>query len=119
MRTLFLVLWRCEEHDTGTITCPRARGQDHRLRGITKGKLEELSGGNVKPTGQFANVLQRDVAFPLLDLPNIAPVELTLKGELFLGQAGGFAQCTHAHPKLDEEDIFGVCPRHILPLCKT
>jgi hypothetical protein len=87
--------------------------------GVTRGKLEELSGGNVEPTGQFANVLQRDVALPPLDLPDKAPVKIALKGELFLGQTGSFAECPHAHPKLDEEDIFGVCPRHTLPLCKT
>jgi hypothetical protein len=88
-------------------------------RGVTPGKLEELSGGNVKPTGQFANVLQRDVAFSPLDLPDKAPVKLTLEGELFLGQTGSFAQLTHAPPKLDKEDIFGMYPRHTLPFCKA
>src|SRR4029450_8307897 len=56
------------------------------LWGITTGKLEEISRGNVESTGQLTNVFQGDVALPPLDLPNKAPVEVTLKGELFLGQ---------------------------------
>jgi hypothetical protein len=90
-----------------------------RLRGVTTGKLEEFSRGNVERAGQLTNVLQRDVALPTLNLPDITPVEVALKGKLFLGQTSGFAQCTHASPKLDEKNIFGVRPRHTLPLCKT
>jgi hypothetical protein len=61
------------------------------------GKLEELSGSDMERTGQFTNILQRDVALPPLDLPDITPVEIALKGELFLGQTSSFAQCTHTY----------------------